>query len=165
MNLIVADLKSIDPSLSSVNFVSDGAASQFKNRFILSSLVLAERDLGVKAQWNFFPTSHGKSPADGLGGTFKRGVESRVLSGKFQVYTAKDFITCAKTFGKETKLYCVSDDQMRSTTDELKKRWARSKALNGSRAMHHFQPSADGKCLIAAVTSKLDGRKFFKNID
>ena len=29
-------------------------------------------DFGIEASWNFFATSHGKSPCDGIGGTVKR---------------------------------------------------------------------------------------------
>ncbi|ESO09020.1 hypothetical protein HELRODRAFT_168952 [Helobdella robusta] len=33
-------------------------------------------DFGLKAEWHFFATSHGKSPCDGIGGTTKRLVAS-----------------------------------------------------------------------------------------
>ena len=33
-----------------------------------------EDDFEVKAEWNFFATSHGKSVCDGIGGTIKRAV-------------------------------------------------------------------------------------------
>ena len=29
-------------------------------------------DFGIEASWNFFATSHGKSPCDGIGGKVKR---------------------------------------------------------------------------------------------
>ena len=164
MKLIVKELKEINPQLDYVRFVSDGAASQFKNRFILSTLMTAERDYGLKCQWDFFPTSHGKSPADGLGGIIKRGVESRIFSGKFEVYSAKDFIECAKTFCKSTKLFSVSKEETKSTDQELETRWKKAKPMNGIRSLHHFKPSEDGKTLLAAVTSQLDGMKTFKNL-
>ena len=31
-----------------------------------------QKEFGLQAEWNFFATSHGKSPCDGLGGTIKR---------------------------------------------------------------------------------------------
>lgn len=52
-------------------FFSDGAASQFKQRFLFCSLTL----LGRRITWNFFATSHGKGPVDGIGGTAKRQVK------------------------------------------------------------------------------------------
>ena len=47
------------------SFFSDGAASQFKQRFHLCSLSLLDRDV----TWQFFATSHGKGAVDGIGGT------------------------------------------------------------------------------------------------
>ena len=164
MKLIVKELKEINPQLDYVRFVTDGAASQFKNRFILSTLLTAERDFGLKCQWDFFPTSHGKSPADGLGETIKRGVESRIFSGKFEVYFLKEFIECSKTFCKSTKLYSVSKEDTKSTYQELEIRWKKTKPMNGIRSLHHFKPSEDGKILIGAVTSQMDGTITFKNL-
>ena len=43
---------------------SDGAASQFKQRFTLSGIALLEKSLS----WNFFAASHGKGAVDGIGG-------------------------------------------------------------------------------------------------
>ena len=31
-----------------------------------------EHDFGIKAEWHFFATSHGKGPCDGLGGTLNQ---------------------------------------------------------------------------------------------
>ena len=53
-----------------INF-SDGAASQYKNRKNYSNLCHHELDLGIKAEWHFSATSHGKGACDGLGGTVK----------------------------------------------------------------------------------------------
>ena len=50
---------------------SDGAGSQYKNYKAFSNLCHHESDFGLDAEWNFFATSHGKSPCDGIGGTVK----------------------------------------------------------------------------------------------
>ena len=49
----------------------DGCAGQYKNCYNFSNLCHVE-DYGVPAEWHFFATSHGKSPADGMAGTVKR---------------------------------------------------------------------------------------------
>ena len=36
------------------------------------NLCLHFKDFGLKAEWIFFATSHGKSTCDGIGGTVKR---------------------------------------------------------------------------------------------
>lgn len=58
--------------LKKIAYFSDGAASQYKNRKNFSNLCHHELDFGVKAEWHFSATSHGKGACDGLGGTVKR---------------------------------------------------------------------------------------------
>ena len=62
----------ITEALSKVHYFSDGRAGQYKNCKNFLNLCLHNSDFGVKCEWNFFATSHGKSPCDGIGGTVKR---------------------------------------------------------------------------------------------
>ena len=47
-------------------FISDGAASQYKN------LCQFKNKYKIEGEWHFFATSHGKGPCDAIGGTLKR---------------------------------------------------------------------------------------------
>ncbi|CAF2174414.1 unnamed protein product [Rotaria magnacalcarata] len=58
--------------ITKVFYFSDGCAAQYKNRKNFKNLCFHEEDFGVKAEWHFFATSHGKGPCDGIGGTVKR---------------------------------------------------------------------------------------------
>ena len=53
-------------------YMSDGCAGQYKNCYNFTNLCNHEEDFGVPAEWHFFATSHGKSPADGIARTVKR---------------------------------------------------------------------------------------------
>ena len=59
-------------TLRKILYISDGAASQYKNRKFFYNLCNHESDFGLKAEWHFSATSHGKGACDGLGGTVKR---------------------------------------------------------------------------------------------
>ena len=48
-------------------FLSEGAASQFKQRITLCEITLLEKYLS----WKFFPTGHFEGAVDGIGGTLK----------------------------------------------------------------------------------------------
>ena len=61
-------------SVKVINIFSDGAASQFKRRYLFSNLYEWQNDYSVQIMWNFFATSHGKGAVDGIGGTVKRSV-------------------------------------------------------------------------------------------
>ena len=54
-----------------VYYFSDGARSQYKNRFNLLNVVYNEKGFGIKAEWHFFATAHGKGACDGIGGCVK----------------------------------------------------------------------------------------------
>ena len=60
------------PNVKNVEYFSDGCAGQYKNKSNFFNLCKHEVDFGLKANWTFFATSHGKSPCDGIGGTVKR---------------------------------------------------------------------------------------------
>ena len=70
ISVIIAHLKKLIPGLSLVRYFSD--VSQYKNCKNFLNLCYHEEDFGVKAEWHFFATSHGKSPCDVIGGTIKR---------------------------------------------------------------------------------------------
>lgn len=88
---IIEDLKEKFPNLKMVKLFSDGCACQFKNRWILSLIVFAQDLVGVEMSWDFFAPGHGKGAVDGIGGTVKRAVYQRIMTGKAQVYSADKF--------------------------------------------------------------------------
>ena len=71
----IAFLKELLPARlhpKKIIYFSDGAAPQYKNRKNFLNLCHHKEDIGVKAEWHFSATSHGKGACDGLGGTIKR---------------------------------------------------------------------------------------------
>ena len=84
--------------LERLHFFSDGAGSQFKNRFTLSILLrptLLHRNV-QEVDWSFFGTAHGKGPVDGVGGTVKRAVWRRILQGQVTISTPHEFAAVAR---------------------------------------------------------------------
>ena len=66
-------LKPQFPYIEKVYYFSDGCCAQYKNYKNFSNLIFHhEHDFQLKAEWNFFATSHGKNSCDGVSGTIKR---------------------------------------------------------------------------------------------
>ena len=63
---VLNKLKIKYPMLQKCVYFSDGAGSQYKNYKAFSNLCCHESDFGLNAEWNFFVTSHEKSPCDGI---------------------------------------------------------------------------------------------------
>ena len=76
---VIPEVKNLLPTLNKIHYFSDGAASQYKNRKSFINLLYHSSDFSVSADWNFFATSHGKSPCDGIGGTVKHSNPCRPL--------------------------------------------------------------------------------------
>ena len=75
-------LDALPTAVKHVSVWSDGPSSQFKNRFVAATIEQLERRHEMKIVWNYFTTSHGKGPVDGIGGSVKRYVWSRVRNRK-----------------------------------------------------------------------------------
>ena len=84
-----------------IDFWSDGPASQFKNRFagVMIKHFQSKRDISIR--WNYFATSHGKGPVDGVGAIVKRFVTQRIITRKFIVQDVDSFLKAADGCGIE----------------------------------------------------------------
>ena len=70
-NLIHDHLRVQFPQLQKIHYFSDGAASKYKNSKNFPNVCYHKDKFDLVGEWNFFATSHGKSPCDGIGGTVK----------------------------------------------------------------------------------------------
>ena len=57
---IFTDVMQKYPTIQQINVFSDGANSQFKQRFLFSNLQMWEQQFHIELKWYFFATSHGK---------------------------------------------------------------------------------------------------------
>jgi hypothetical protein len=164
LKYIISKLKSMHPQLRHVTLFSDGSASQFKNRFQFKNLQHAFEDHQVTIELAFFATGHGKSPCDGIGAAVKRAVRTRVLTGKFQVQCAADFVTCANSFPSRIHVSELTQTNIDSYSAILKTRWEDNpvKTIPGTQKMHSFKLCDDSVKIDAAVTSFGHHSKTFK---
>lgn len=63
-----------------ITYITDGAASQYKNKKNFKTVAAHKERYGIDAEWHFHATSHGKGPCDGIGGTLKRKAARASLS-------------------------------------------------------------------------------------
>ena len=96
MDYIIDYLKKKFSSINTLNIFSDGAGSQFKQKFLFSNLYHWEQEHQLNLKWNFFATSHGKGVVDGLGGSVKRSVWRHIRSGQAHITTAEQYTSVGK---------------------------------------------------------------------
>lgn len=164
IKLIIDDLKKKHARIENVHFISDGATSQFKNKYTLSNLLFAQKDFGITAIHEFSPSNHGKNAVDGLGGIIKRGVFKKVMSKKVEVYDAEAFVKCARPLFKDVTIFHAKEDEIQQLNKKLlAPRWKKLiKNSAAPRDCHYFEPRADGKSLLAAISSKKEKSKIIK---
>ncbi|ESO02802.1 hypothetical protein HELRODRAFT_174220 [Helobdella robusta] len=122
-------------------------------------------DFGLKAEWHFFATSHGKSPCDGIGGTTKRLVARASLqaSTKDQILNAKDFYTYADAKINGIKFFWVDKKEIKDLLGMLEKRFRSADKIKGCRSHHSFIPDKNDQLLMKRLSSDLFGYNFNKN--
>lgn len=106
------------------------------------NLCLFQRDFNLIAIWHFFATSHGKSPCDALGGSFKRNARN------WNMKNATNPIDSAKKlyeFGlsiKDSKVHFVycSKSEHEAIEKSYQKRFNQAKLVEGTQSFHSFTP-------------------------
>ena len=90
-------LAKLPDDVREVKIWTDGPASQFKNKYVIAAMkALSCNCHGVKLVWNFFATSHGKGPVDGVGGTLKRIAAEKVRSRQCIINGMIDFVAAVR---------------------------------------------------------------------
>jgi hypothetical protein len=88
---LIPQLQEMLPNLTTVHYVTDSPASQYRNKSIVHLLSIHSRLFpGVKAHWNFLESGHGKGACDGVGGSVKKTADIHVKSGSI-IGSAEDF--------------------------------------------------------------------------
>ena len=135
LDKIIKDIKKECPNSESIAFFSDGAASQFKQRYLFHNITHFEEDYGLKVSWNFFATSHGKGAVDGIGGNVKRLVWNATRTGAF-VNNAESFAAEAANRVKNIKVFYVPSQDVTDSQLVLSERWKHTCTLPGTHAVH-----------------------------
>ena len=159
ISVIIAQLKKLVPDLSLVKYFSDGASSQYKNCKNFLNLCCHEEDFGIKAEWHFFATSHGKSPCDGIGGTVKRLVARASLQATTlnHILCAKELFLWAKANISGIEMLFVSADEIEKCDTVLKPRLDAAKTIAGTRSHHSFVPVSSNVLQMRRISADLEG--------
>jgi len=132
-------LDELPDSVRSLFIWFDGPASQFKNRYIASGIAALQEKHKVDVHWNFFCTSHGKGPVDGIGGSVKRYVRNKVSARQCLVKDATTFVAAAagmsKVVVKEMTSSKLADRNKALNTDLV---FAKASAITGISKVHYM---------------------------
>ena len=127
-------------------FFSDGAPTQFKNKKNFYNLCQFKKDFVMDAEWHFFATSHGKSPCDAMGGTFKRNAKIHNMQMPFNgLKNAAELFKWAEDNAKEGRsevhyIWC-SDLEYKQKCIYMNSRFTLNlRTIHETRDLHSFMP-------------------------
>jgi len=129
-------------NLNLIYYISDGAASQYKNYKNCANLMMHQEDFGIPAQWHFTATSHGKSRCDAVSGVVKASARRGSLKYKQYIETPeKMYEYCRGKLTSDTlKFIYVEKGDIAAAKKTLLERYKMFKQIPGSRNYHSFQP-------------------------
>lgn len=159
-------------NIKTIFYFSDGAASQYKNKYNFLNLIYHQSDFNIDAEWNFFATSHGKGACDGVGGTVKRHAyrTSVQRDNDHHIISAKSLFEWAKSFFKNINFGFCSQDEHDSHETRYKSRHDQAITIKNTRQFHFFKSvnknslicksfSEDEKSIINLVFKKEQKKK------
>ncbi|XP_077557118.1 uncharacterized protein LOC144171819 [Haemaphysalis longicornis] len=123
------------PLYSKVTYVSDGAASHFKNRYQLHELRKSDVP---ETQWIFSATGHGKNACDGVGGIVKHQATLYNLREPLRnaIQTAKDMVTVLSEKIKGVHFIYLEGNEVSSYRETKKEEWRTVRAFPGIQSWH-----------------------------
>lgn len=148
-------------------FISDGAASQYKNRKNFASLCGFKNRHNIDIEWHFFATSHGKGPCDAIGGTLKRMATRASLAKEHEhpITNPKQLYDWAshRRENLDTKIsFCfVTSEEYEKAENELSVIFDQTKSIPGTQKYHSFIPIGLDKVAVKIYSSSYDEPKIF----
>ena len=125
-------------NIKKIYYFTDGAASQYKNKYNFINLLKHREDFGISAQWNFYATAHGKGACDGIGGTVKRQAYRTSLQrvGDNHIINPRSLFEYAKNHFSKIKFNFCSHNEHRVHEKTLKARFAKATTIKNTRQYH-----------------------------
>ena len=137
LEIMIKEVISIMPDGNEIVFFSDGAASQFKNRYLLQHLTTMMDAHDVEISWNYFASSHGKGVVDGVGGTLKRLVWTEIMAGA-RCSSAREFVDICHRKKTATVVGFVQQAQFDATKVSLERTFKTILGIPGIQRQHHI---------------------------
>jgi hypothetical protein len=73
LRVLIDHIRGKYPELRNIDVISDGAASQFKNKYVMKAIsTILPEVTDVRLNWHFSATSHGKGACDAIGAKAKQ---------------------------------------------------------------------------------------------
>lgn len=155
LNLIQDWLDENAPIFTTAIFVSDGAASHFKNRYQLHEFL----EKTHVTRWIFSATGHGKGAADGIGGLVKHLASTHNLrsSSTDIINSAATMVTALTPKIEKTVLLLLDATKLEAFRAAKKEEWTALRPATGIQSAHMWSKTTDARGQVAPIMSRTAG--------
>ena len=145
-------LEHFPPNIEELRIWTDGATSQFKNKFMMEGMKMLSIKHNIPLSWNFSATGHGKGPVDGIGGCLKRMAMEKVKTRQCSINNAKEF--CQAVEGSGVGVTYVPTEYIYAQEESLclKHTFSTAKSIKGISG-YHFMRYDEEMMLVAKAYS------------
>ena len=159
INFLTAEFTAVNRLI----YFSDGCAGQYKNCKHFLNICYHEQDFGMCAEWNFFATSHGKGPCDGVGGTVKRLAARASLQRAYDnhITTPLQLFEFASTNIPSLKCCFSTTKEYHEEASLLANRMTTAKTIAGTQKLHFFKPLSLNRLPVATYSTAAIKREEF----
>lgn len=160
MKRIIEALEENAKPVEKLTIISDGAASQFKNRYQLHEL----KNSTINKKWLYSVTGHGKDACDGVGGIIKHLASLHNLKSDHIdcINDAMSFVHHVKKYTTAINLLLLSKEDLAAFRETKTKEWKNVKAVKGIQKCHvwnvEVSEQLENQCYISR-TAKHPGVK------
>lgn len=162
---VIQYLNGLINEIRHIHYFSDGSAAQYKNYKNFINLCHHQADFNISAEWNFFGTSHGKSPCDGIGGTAKRLAARASLQRPVenQILNPFDLFNFCNQHVAGIKFLYVPQEKIEGIRMVQEERFKDGHTISGTRENHQFVPMNNKQIRVSRVSN--DTSSFIACVD
>ena len=125
--------------LKTIFYFTDGGPQHYKNKYNFFNLINHNKDFGIRAEWHFHATAHGKGVCDGIGGNIKRLAARASIQG-VEILDAKSLFSFIQKNIVTVKPFYVQKAEYDSSKIFLTDRFSSAKTIPGTHKFHAFLP-------------------------
>lgn len=159
---LVFFLKKYLNKLIKIIYVSDGAASQYKNRKNVANFRWHFEDFSVDVEWHYTATAHGKGPSDGVSGAVKRLARRASLQSPTEGLILDPpalFAWAVKTITAVTFEY-VTIAEVEEEAANLETRFKEAQKLPGIQSQHTIIPLSRHAVWVQRYSNSKNGTRY-----
>lgn len=142
-------------------YVSDGAGSQYKNKYNFANICHHKSDFGIECEWHFHATSHGKCACDAIGGTTKRMTAVASLRRNSDpINTPLKMFEFLNTKTTEISFSYASTTDFEAAQAQLNERYGFVKQIPGTQKFHCFIPESEESMVVKLYSHSPESKSF-----